>query len=137
MDDLEKVVKGFECCQDGFCNLCSYDNITDESCRQKLEDDALNLLKAQQPRVLTVGEIRSLSKCPVWRETKNSRQNLYQGWVLLYEIQKGMGITGERFGMAEPNGRVSWYKIDDYCKTWRCWNKRPTDEQRKAVTWDD
>lgn len=50
MTDREKVVKGFECCRDGFCNLCPYDNITDESCRQKLEDDALALLKAYKQR---------------------------------------------------------------------------------------
>lgn len=139
MADIEKVLKGLECCRNGFCFACPYNDGVDDNvdCKQKWADDAIAILKFQQPRVLTAGEIRSLSNCPVWRETKNSRQNLYQGWVLLYEIQKGMGITGERFGMAEPNGRVSWFKTDDYSKTWRCWSSRPTDEQRKAAAWDE
>ena len=25
----------------------------------------------------------------------------------------------------------------EYGKEWRCWTSRPTDEQRKAVKWDD
>lgn len=26
---------------------------------------------------------------------------------------------------------------DDYGKTWRCWSRRPTDEERRAAKWDD
>lgn len=26
---------------------------------------------------------------------------------------------------------------ENYGKTWRCWTAKPTDEQRKAVKWDD
>lgn len=139
MADIEKVLKGLECCRNGFCFACPYNDGVDDNvdCKQKWADDAIAILKFQQPRVLTAGEIRSLSGCPAWRETKNSRQKLYQGWVLLYEIQTGMGITGERFGITEPNGRMSWYRIDDYGKTWRCWSARPTDEQRKAVAWSE
>ena len=25
---------------------------------------------------------------------------------------------------------------DDYGKTWRCWSRRPTDEERKAAKWE-
>ena len=134
MADREKVIDELV---EHIENALSVDSDYVDCVRTDLLQTAVALLKAQQPRVLTVGEIRSLSNCPVWRETKNSQQKIYQGWVLLYEIQKGMGITGERFGMAGPNGRVSWFKTDDYSKTWRCWSSQPTDEQRKAVAWDD
>jgi hypothetical protein len=101
-------------------------------------DDVLELLKAQEPRVLTLEEVRSkqTKAIPVWKETKSKNKALYAGWVLAYEVQTGQGITGDCLGMAEPSGRMVWYKLSDYGKTWRCWNKRPTEEQREAVKWN-
>ena len=29
-----------------------------------------------------------------------------------------------------------WLLFDEYGKTWRCWNSKPTDEQREAVKWE-
>jgi hypothetical protein len=98
--------------------------------------DVLALLKAQ-PRVMTLDEIGNALKMPLWKETKSAHKDLYTGWVLAYDIQTGQGITGTRLGMSEPSGRMVWYKLDDYGKKWRCWTARPTDEQRKAVKWDD
>lgn len=88
------------------------------------------------PRVMTLDEIGNALKMPLWKETKSAHKDLYNGWVLAYDIQKGQGITGTRLGMAEPSGRVVWYRLDDYGRTWRCWTAEPTDEQRKAVKWD-
>lgn len=94
------------------------------------------LVKAQTPRVMTLEEINNSLKKPLWKETKSNNKDLYTGWVLAYVIQTGIGITGTRLGMAEPNGRVVWYRLDDYGRKWRCWTARPTDEQRKAVEWE-
>ena len=30
-----------------------------------------------------------------------------------------------------------WVELKQYGKTWRCWTSRPTEEQRKAVPWDE
>ena len=98
-------------------------------------DDAIAMLKAQEPRVMTLEEIGNALKMPLWKETKSAHKDLYTGWVLAYDIQKGEGITGTRLGMSEPSGRVVWYRFDDYGKTWRCWTSRPTDEQREAIPW--
>lgn len=29
------------------------------------------------------------------------------------------------------------WAIFDYCKTWRCWLRRPTDEERQSVAWEE
>ena len=142
MTDREKVIKGLECCLANGHNNCPYKS-TDEgidkvtSCTTYLMKDALALLKAQEPRVMTLEEIGNALKMPIWKETKSANKDLYTGWVLAYDIQKGLGITGTRLGMSEPSGRVVWYKLDDYGKTWRCWTSRPTDEQMKEAKWDD
>ena len=96
---------------------------------------AINALKARESRVMTLDEIGSALKTPLWKETKRAHKDLYNGWVLAYEIQKGQGITGTRLGMSEPSGRVVWYRVDDYGTTWRCWTSRPTAEQREATPW--
>ena len=98
--------------------------------------EAATLVKAQPPRVMTLQEINNSLKKPLWKETKSNNKDLYTGWVLAYEVQTGLGITGTRLGMAEPNGRVVWYRLDDYGRKWRCWTEEPTDEQKKAVKWD-
>lgn len=54
MPDREKVIKGLECCRRGFCFACPYNDGIVESteCKQRWADDALALLKAQEPRVV-------------------------------------------------------------------------------------
>ena len=140
MTDREKVMWSLARCSCGVpdaCSDCCYDNWPPRICVQHLTNDALTLLKAQEPRVMTLDEIHGLINAPMWRETKSRHKDLYNGWMLAYDIQKGMGITGVRLGMCDPSRHMCWCKLDDYGKTWRCWNAEPTDEQREAVKWDD
>jgi len=96
---------------------------------------ALELLKEQEPRVLTLEETLHRLKEPVFLETK-SRQS-YTGWVLVYDVQNGMGITGVRMGLTQPGHITTWYPIDLYGSKWRCWSAKPTDEQREATPWTE
>lgn len=144
MADREKIIKGLECCRiqqnevPPICEACPYADEARGTCEDMsgLLNDAYEMLKAQEPRVMTLEDLAGAQKTPVWRETKRAHKDLYNGWVLAYDIQRGQGITWMRQGMAEPNGRVGWYKLDDYGKTWRCWTARPTLEQREAAKWD-
>lgn len=88
--------------------------------------DALALLKAQEPRVMTPDEACN-SDC-VWydwrtrgvRPAKITRSPYKNG---VYRVQR-IGDIDE------------WVHADEYNEYWRCWTSRPTDEQRKAVKWD-
>ena len=55
-DLLEKVIKGIECCRRGFCFSCPYNDGVDENteCKQKWADDAISLLKTQEPQWTSV-----------------------------------------------------------------------------------
>ena len=90
-------------------------------------DDIIALLKAQEPRVMTLEEVEQSIK-PVWIEG---------------------GVVGGTWGMAHKilttiiefiaNGGYTifpGFAIEEYGKTWRCWTSRPTDEQREAVKWE-
>lgn len=136
MIDREKVIKGLKCCSSAEeCGKqCPYWN-DEGACRTHLEADALALLKAQEPQVLTVEAVRRLTRIPVWLDVKSTHKDIYRGWVLAYMVQKGMGITGERLGMADPSGRMHWCKLDDYGRTWRVWDSVPTDTEKEAIPW--
>lgn len=135
MTDLEKVVKGLECCQGGSCGLCPYDNITYGSCRHSLEDDALTLLKAQQPHVLTLEEVEDALDTVVWVD-RPQIENSSDEYALITAYSRKLKSVELRF---IDKGRRGWrrWSYEQYGKTWRCWDKRPYDEQRKAAKWNE
>lgn len=145
MTKLEDVRKALELCRydpDPYdddqpcklmvsCEICPY---WDETCgcrETDLYNDALELLEASEPRVVSAEEIRQMIGKPVWLETQYKR--VYTGWALVYDIQTGLGITGERVGITQPCGRVSWFcSIQEYGRTWRLWTAEPSEEDMRA-----
>ena len=96
-----------------------------------MHQDALALLKAQEPRVMTLEEVEHFTYgSPYIIETNliGSEPRLMYG---LYSYQ---GIGGN-FDFAIADGRKHLFDAD-YGKTWRCWTSRPTQEQRQAVKWE-
>ena len=131
MIDRDKVIKGLEHhsrCQCSFGNgdICPYWSAENDSailCR-----DALELLKAQEPRVLTPSELQP--DVLVWIEVPQSDEI----WPALLRKTDWFGHpTWAMRGYA----LAGYYLHDGYGRDWRCWSARPTDEQRKAVKWDE
>ena len=127
----EKVIKGLECCMvdDGHspkCELCPYTTVGDDTCQtmDELFTDALALLKAQEPRVIKVGDVRNwvnsdrVTREPVVIEIRGG----VCAWIIDDEVRE---LPGE----ANLSG-------DLYGKTWRCWDKMPTDDQKEATPWE-
>jgi len=139
MQTREQVIEGLNDIHAVACGLgddqCYLNSIGIKQL-QTLINDATELLKVLEPQVLSVEAVRKLTRIPVWLDVKSTHKDLYRGWVLAYMVQKGMGITGERLGMADPSGRMHWYKLDDYGRTWRVWDSVPYYEQREAVKWE-
>jgi len=89
MADIEKVVKGIECCMRVVCpinNDCPYYRTSDSkrTCREHLVADALELLKEQQGKILmmnmvygsdckVVGELVRCKDCKFGEACKNGR----------------------------------------------------------------
>lgn len=88
-----------------------------------------------RPRVMTLEEVINRAKTPAWLEPRNSRGRPYTGWVLIYDVQDGMGITGTRVGVTEPGHVTIWPNVELYGQKWRCWTGEPTEEQRRATPW--
>lgn len=120
MPDREKVMKGLECCASGDCTPCPY---TETRCQEHLCGDALALLKEQEPRVMTLEEVRACEDW-IWGEYISG----YSGWQ-------------KQSHDCEFDDSILWNDtttdiLCEYNEKWRCWTARPTEEQRKAVEWD-
>lgn len=137
MAELEKVIRGLEMHKSGLCNVltangkvyCPYWE-NDDNCMVALLNDALSLLKAQEPRVMDADEI-VLSAEPsgwLWLEMENGHCG--------EAYKTGRTISGFiNFGNGFDSLFTSLFP-EDYGKTWRCWTSRPTDEQREKVKWE-
>ena len=132
MTDREKVVSGLRHCLfdhaaldildvTNHCNGCPY--YTSSECERDLYYDALELLKAQEARVLTKDEIIGWNGY-VYGEY---RQGVMDVALIV------MGIENNRHKGTWATKKLNW---DEYGKSWRYWSAMPTYEQRKVVKWD-
>ena len=152
MDKLEKTIEGLDCCighgkptprlgnEPRDCENCPYsriNGINNMLCFRHLQRDALEILKAQEARVLKIKEMAFL-EIAVFIETNGDLEgkgtDLFLAIPYIYAVSQNM-LDGY---IAFVDGNTDVYDLQaiDYGKCWRCWTSRPTDEQRKAVKWD-
>lgn len=114
---LEKVVKGLEChflIDMEPCVKCPYYKKNgDINCTDIMAKDALELLKAREPRVLTLDEYRAIAEKP-----RSMREPVWIEW------------RDGGYGWAIPQRAYEVYGVD-----WLAWTDRPTDEMREATAW--
>lgn len=87
---------------------------------------ALELLKAQEPRVMTLEEAKDSAGKDMFLEIISCPEE--PSYITAATLD-GVGRTGVTF----------YHNTFDFCRYnkeqygWRCWTSRPTEEQRKAV----
>ena len=114
------------------CTGCPYQD-RDSCDYQQICKDALALLKEQTPRVMTQDEVLHSSGNPVWFESRGRYLGLKGFWCLSLEVDPELHI---RFVQSVTGGKITLSLID-YGKAYRFWTSHPTEEQRKAVKWND
>ena len=143
MADREKVMKGLECCSQGakepytptirYCAECPYPE-SEIPCTRALARDALELLKAQEPRVMTLEEVEDALDTVVWVD-RPLIDNTSDEYALIDAYSRKTQIVELRYPFCDKDYRER-ADYATYGKTWRCWTSRPTDEQREAVKWE-
>ncbi|MBQ6960842.1 MAG: hypothetical protein IJP78_07705 [Clostridia bacterium] len=138
MADLQKTIKGLRCHSEPkfgpdeyFCETCPYDEAT---CGLDVPNDALSLLKAQEPRVMTLDEVlaHDYKDGPLWLETIDNVITCGFAYCYKYYVQFSIPVMENEYLLK----RDTWNRTDTYNKIWRCWTSRPTDEQREATPWE-
>lgn len=89
---------------------------------------ALDLLKAQEPRVMTLDEAAAADE--VWVEMWHGVPIMV---AVLYITDDFKNFELELLG----RNKKAFMLAKHYGHTWRCWTAKPTEEQRLAVKWDD
>ena len=146
MIDMENVIKGLECCTDediygcNSCDGCPYHSQHNTvSCVDLVLKDALELLRAQEPRVMTLEEVRTRKICWVEDEDDGMDVRVFPA-VYCGDGHRANGTINTIF-LADKEWAIDlndcewWYDIRDYNVIWRCWTARPTEEQREATPW--
>lgn len=126
----------------------NYNGIQGDGCLRDVVDwidDALVLLKEQEPMVLTLEEVKAIGTqnyCQI--QDENTRLIWSEEGYALHAVMPTYYDFELEDGEEEPiylyyvgTDYFKHYDQNTYGKTWRCWSSRPTDEQRKAVEWDD
>lgn len=139
-DLLGKVVCGLERCTrgNGICQgvHCPYHKGRDETifCRMNLVSDVCSLLQidANAPRVLTLEEVKDSIGEAIYFESRGT----YMGKIVFPILPALFTQHGLMRYVHPQSSHYSELGLHDYGKVWRCWNARPTDEQRKKVKWD-
>jgi len=129
-----KVLEGLECCARrkdtdvDYCNKCPYFSgcSTEFGAFAELASDALALLKAQEPRVMTLEEVKSLERdTVVWYE--HTGVNKQRPRIVDQVYDSGIIFT---------DGWHWQFNADAYGKKFRLWASRPTEAEREAVKWE-
>ena len=133
-EQREMVIKSLdECLKTPRCQDCPWDSCERADCASAnmpydLVYAALEMLKEQEARVMTLDEVKQAKGRDVWLELSG---NIAED-VLTAATIEGCG-TGGICTRYESLSYVQ-YRVKPY--GWRCWTSRPTDEQREAVKWD-
>ena len=137
MDKLVKAIKGFEKCLDKETDCyredigCPYEDECWLSGKnlptRPLMEDAFELLKEKQPRVMKLEDVKAFEWDYCYLEEERLPGKEYRSVCGDYALTC---ITWPCIAsMRIQHGDNS------YGKKWRCWTAKPTEEQRKAVPW--
>ena len=122
--ELQNIQKYFEAKMD----MSIGDGKLKMACWARTCRDALELLKEQIPRVLTLDEIKDGES--YWFSA--GKEFVTRPVICVHredDAQKPYITFVWQFGTFS-------LESEDYGKKWQCWSARPTDEQRKAVAWE-
>lgn len=143
MKTPDEIKRGAELCSrfDGrdVCDECPYNGLRRKgTCIDAMEADCLAYIRQLEERV---AELEKPLKPMTWEEAMmddfylEMRDGAYLDNAL-NEFAVDMPDDGHII-MTVHNHDGLRLERDDYGKTWRCWSRRPTDEERKAAEWDD
>ena len=133
MMDSKNIIERLKCCiahhpEDySRCDECPH---VKDACYH-LKDEALALIKASEPRVMSLVDAQGTDY--VWYESRQTGCVFPASVCMSSETWHGELTTDvQQIGY----GGYKFVLDKEYNRAWRCWNHRPTDEQRQAIPWD-
>lgn len=134
-ENLKAIIDGLRCSAGDPmpCAKCRYRAYIYDVCKCKCAEDAIALLKEQEPRVLTLEKLMGIYNL---RENHSWVYNTPPYLYMDYGKDTGYWIAWSNIVSCLERCYPK-YIPEDYGKTWRCWTAKPTSEQREGVKWGD
>jgi len=139
INELKRVLNGLEyCIQEDTpfadCPRCPY--YTSERCMQELRSDAYSVLlsiyrhETRKAKLLTIDEVKT-GPADMYLE----RRLYYKGkWTSVLQAVTRMWAKDTCIQFYAMNLKFHDYNTSNH--VWRCWNKRPTEQQMKETEWN-
>lgn len=114
-----------------FWYLCGGCGSRSPAMRTQEDAKAAALRRYVEPnRVLTLDEVTGSNEPCVFLEIKGKEP------IWACDCVISSNLNGVNISFIGDRG-CTLVAIFDYCKTWRCWLRRPTDEERQSVAWEE
>ena len=120
MTDREKVIKGLEAILEETADMFYRSTI----------QDAIALLKAQEPRILRLDELRGNDTAYI--ELNNLREPVLHCIIYYDKEADGMDVKP-----IKTNISSAYLRYSEHNRVWRPWTSQPSDAQREATAWDE
>lgn len=139
IDKLKRVLDGLEyCIQEDTpfadCPRCPY--YTSEACMQELRSDAYSVLlsiyryETRNAKLLTIDEVKNGSE-----DMFLERRFWYGGkWNSIVRAVSRVWADDAEIQFYSTSLKFHDYNTSNH--VWRCWNKRPTEQQMKETEWN-
>ena len=138
-DYAERERKVWNACAECYNDDCGVNGpyVIEYPTEEEAIAEALNrALRRYEPpiRPLTLWEARNADYCYFESNTKGTSTQ-----VVLLGMDKAVGrdIYVELLEFGEDVEYCEYANLEGYGKTWRCWPRKPTDEEREACEWEN
>lgn len=101
-------------------------------------EEIVELLREQEPRVITREELKQFEGSPCWFESSGTYMGKEGFWIIPATFHMfSAGITMSYTSVLDGVVGCSELGLSVYNKAWRCWTAKPTIEQREMVKWNE
>ena len=115
---------------DRACASC--DLVQDDGELHEMYTEVIALLKAQEPRVMTLEEVNRLEQNEVvWLEDNGIKEV-----IPAITVEHSHRYAQQSVCLMIVENPRLWVETFDYNGRWRCWTSEPTKEQREAAKWN-
>lgn len=134
MDDLENAFEKLKCAKeivdDVSKDYFGFENFQRLQCACGYIGETINMLKAQEPRVMTLDEVKNLpAGTDVWiQHAGNFADDVIRAATVSEVTNASISFL---FG-----GSLYYMNYGEKPYGWICWTARPTNEQREKVKWE-
>lgn len=123
MRKMDEIIEGLESIRNDY-------GIQGEIEEDELVGDVIALLKAQEPRILRLDELRGNDTAYI--EFNNLREPVLHCIIYYDKEADGMDVKP-----IKTNISSAYLRYSEHNRVWRPWTSQPTDAQREATPWND